>query len=94
MRKKNIKTTQSIKQHINTIKRQRITQIFYLPKGKHLQEESIVFLDRINSCDNRIISSEKINDIRLFTLSNYGHYIFLVKLSMHFTRIYENVDRG
>jgi len=81
-------------QHLATIKKQHFTQIFYLPKGKSLEEDSIVFLDRINSCSNQNIPRENIQEKRLFTLSNYGFYVFLIKLSIHFTRMREGVDRS
>jgi hypothetical protein len=89
-----IKDPMAIENHINLIKKQRITQIFYLPKGGNLQNDSIVFLDRVNSCDNVFLEREKIRDMRLFTLSNYGLYLFIFKLSIHFTRITEGVDRS
>jgi hypothetical protein len=30
----------------------------------------------------------------LFTLSNFGFYLYLLKLSIHFTRIQEKIDRS
>lgn len=87
------KTETDIKNHIEAIKAQKITQIFYLPKGKGLPEDSIVFFDRINNCSNHFISRDNLKSKRLFVLSNYGFYLFLVKLSIHFTRIQEKVDR-
>ena len=86
-------TPQQIKQHITAIKKQEITQIFYLPaQGK--MKQSIVFLDRINNCDNSILNRRKLKAGRVFTLSNYGFYLFLLKLSMSFTRIGEGVNRS
>lgn len=81
-----------VNEHIDTIKKQQITQIFYLPKVGDL-EDSIVFLDRINNCSNNSINRENIINDRLFTLSDYGFYLFLFKLSIHFTRIKEGVER-
>lgn len=78
--------------HINAIRRQKITQIFYLPKSSKINE-SIVFLDRINNCSIKVIKSENISSERIFTLSDYGFYIFLLKLSISFTRIAEKVNR-
>jgi len=89
-----IKDERSIEDHISSIRNQRITQIFYLPKGGALSNESIVFLDRVNSCDNTFLKREKLRDIRIFTLSNYGLYLFVFKLSVHFTRITEGIDRS
>ncbi len=80
-------------EHLSVLRKQYYTQIFYLPKGRLLDEESIVFLDRINHCSNKIIPRETLQDLRLFTLSNYGFYVFLIKLSIHFTRMRDSVDR-
>ncbi|MCX8481216.1 MAG: hypothetical protein ORN58_04775 [Sediminibacterium sp.] len=89
---KSSKTQQQINEHILAIKKQSVTQIFYLPKNGSI-DESIVFLDRINNICNTSISRKKIIEQRLFTLSNYGLYLFLFKLSIHFTRIQEKIDR-
>ncbi|HMS70782.1 MAG: hypothetical protein WAT92_17525 [Saprospiraceae bacterium] len=83
---------QKIKDHIAAIKSQIITQIFYLPANSEIPE-AIVFLDRLNNCNIDVITSDTINKKRLFTLSNYGFYLLLLKLSMAFTRIGESVDR-
>jgi len=88
-----IKDVDSIDSHVRDIRKQRITQIFYLPPHGMLERESIVFFDRINNCDTKYIDFEKLKGIRLFTLSNYGLYLFLFKLSVHFTRILEGIDR-
>lgn len=84
---------QSIRDHLNSIRHQMITQIFYLPAGQFLAEESIVFFDRLISCDNNYIKREDLSRLRLFSLSQFGHYLLLFKLSIHFTRIQEFVDR-
>ncbi len=86
-------TLEAIKNHIEAIKKQLITQIMFLPKGSKLQDDSIVFLDRVNNYPLGELSIEDIKRNKLFVLSNYGLYIFLIKLSIHFTRIQENVDR-
>ena len=39
----------AINNHIEAIKKQLITQIIFLPKGNKLQDDSIVFLDRVNN---------------------------------------------
>lgn len=90
--KKGIETAKTIDNHIETIKKQQITQIFYLPKTEDL-DDSIVFLDRVNNCSNKYIDRDTIFHKRLFTLSDYGFYLFLFKLSIHFTRIKEGIER-
>jgi hypothetical protein len=87
------KSTEQITDHINAIKKQEITQIFYLPKFDGKLEESIVFLDRVNNMPNTLIERDKITSNRIFTLSDYGAYLFLLKLSIHFTRVQDKVER-
>lgn len=83
----------AIIEHINCIKKQKVTQIFYLPKGALLEHDSIIIFSMVSSCLNESIPRDSIKQRRLFTLSNYGFYLFLFKLSIHFTRIREDVDR-
>jgi hypothetical protein len=82
-----------LKQHLSSIRNQYVTQMFYLPQGSILEEEAIVLLDKINNCDSSIIERERLKDMRLFSLSDYGFYLFLFKLSVHFTRVREKIDR-
>jgi hypothetical protein len=84
----------ALESHIRAIVRQEITTFFYLPKGALLPEDHIALLDRINNCDLRFLSEEFVRENRLFSLSNYGLYLFLLKISIHFTRITEGLDRG
>lgn len=88
------KQEENLKQHLESIRKQYITQILYLPLGGGLDYEGIVFLDRINNCQNTIIEKSDLNAKRLFTLSNYGHYLLLTKISIHFSRLQERVDRN
>jgi hypothetical protein len=83
-----------ISQHIKEIREQRISSIFYLPKGGELPEDCIALLDSINNCKTTFVNSEEVPGKRLFSLSNYGFYVLLFKLSIHFTRIREAVERG
>lgn len=83
----------SIEAHIDAVKKQFISHIFYLPKGCELKRESIVFLDRLNNGLLKSICEEDIANTKLFTLSDYGFYFFLIKLSIHFTRIREGIER-
>lgn len=88
------KHEENLRQHIEAIRKQHITQILYLPPGGSLDYEGIVFLDRINNCQNTSIERDKLKTRRLFNLSNYGHYLLLTKISIHFSRLQENVDRN
>ncbi len=79
--------------HINSIKNQEITSILYLPQGGGFDYEGIVFLDRIISCDSNSVCGATLLKERMFILSDYGFYLFLFKLSLHFTRVQEQVER-
>ena len=74
---------------IAAIKKQKVTSVFYLPKGEALTEECVVFLDNLHSMP--AVSCKK--KAKLFTLSQAGFYLFLFKLSVHFCRFQENIDR-
>ena len=87
------KNQSALDQHLDRLRKQHITQILYLPNGYGLEYEGIVFLDRINNCQNRSIPRDNLKQSRLFNLSNYGHYLLLIKLSIHFSRLQENIDR-
>ena len=78
---------------INDIRRQRFTTLFYLPKGVGLDEDYVALLDQ---CLNCVLSEERYVEYsarKLFTLSDYGFFLFLFKLSIHFMRITENLER-
>ena len=87
------KVLEMVQTHIGDIKKQRITQILFLPKGRGLSGDSLVFLDRIFNAGSQTIDRISLESRRLFPLSDYGLYLFLLKLSIHFTRIQERVDR-
>jgi len=82
-----------IDSHIDSVRHQRITQVFFLPKIEDKIDDSIVFFDRVCNFPNKLIDRDNLKERRLFTLSDYGAYLFLLKLSIHFTRIKDNVER-
>lgn len=79
--------------HEQAIRRQAITQIFFLPQGGKLDNDAIVFLDRIISVANDTVERETLADRRLFTLSDFGAWLLTLKLSIHLCRIRDKVDR-
>ena len=82
-----------ISNYISSLRKQQITNAFYLPKSKNL-DEAVAFFDYTNSFDINFVDRESLKDKRLVSLSNYGFYILLLKLSIHFTRIQEKVQRN
>ena len=84
---------ESVRGHIDSIKRQEATQFFYFPRGGNLENDSIIDFSLICSCTNKSIARESLRQKRLFSLSNYGFYLLLFKMSIHFCRMGENIDR-
>jgi hypothetical protein len=80
--------------HESDIRQQLITQIFFLPQGAKLSDDSIVFLDRLNSAPSNTVDLRKVPQNRLFTLSDFGAWLLALKLSIHFCRIRDRVDRN
>ena len=86
--------SEQVKNHLRDLKNQKITQALFLPKGANLSYDAIVFFDRMI---NLPISNKLVNQMthnKIFTLSNFGFYLFLLKLSVHFTRIQEKIERN
>jgi len=85
---------QRIKSTVDSIKKQEKTNMFYLPQGQHMQEESIALFENMLSINrDKFFSLAMQSESKIATLGNYGFYMFLLKLSIHFTRIQESVDR-
>ena len=77
---------------INSIKAQETTSIFYLPAGGPLEEDYIARFDEAQSMP--LAAHDKSTEpAKLFTLSNVGFYMLVFKLSVHFCRLQENVNR-
>jgi hypothetical protein len=77
---------------INSIKLQKVTSLFYLPKGGCLESDYIAVLDDLHTLPVQIFC-KKSDKEKQFTLSQAGFYLFLFKLSIHFCRFHENVFR-
>lgn len=75
---------------IEAIRKQAVTSIFYLPAEDPLGEEYVALLDDLHSMP---VAAHEKND-KLFALSMAGFYLFVFKLSVHFCRLHENVDRA
>jgi hypothetical protein len=82
---------EKVASRLKDIKAQRVTNMFYLPADGLLDEDHVALLDDLHSIpiDVHRQSAEK-----LFTLSMAGFYLFVFKLSVHFCRLHENVDRS
>jgi hypothetical protein len=84
-----------IEQKIKAVRAQNITNMFYLPKLKHV-EESVAMLEDAHSMPlEAFLSPAPTSNGRkkLFTLSQFAFYLFMFKLSVHFCRMHENIQR-
>jgi hypothetical protein len=81
---------EAIASRMTSIRKQETSAFFYLPPGPGIEEESVVYLDGIQSLPLPLLRPPQ---GRLAMLSQYGFYLFLLKLSYHLCRVKENVDR-
>ena len=89
-----VSSNERLRQLIKDIRGQQITKIFFLPKGGGLKEDSLAFFDAVSSCPIGNVPKEALRKKRLFRLGDYGFYCFLFKLSIHFSRMREQLTRG
>lgn len=86
-------SSEKIQQKILAIKAQQITTIFYLPAGDGLDKDHMVLLDDIHTIPAKAFEQET-GKSKQFTLSLFGFYLFVFKLSVHFCRLHEGVNRA
>ncbi|MGS4991183.1 hypothetical protein ACVDG9_24680 [Roseibium sp. RP-7] len=77
---------------IDSIRAQKTTNIFYLPAGGPLTDEYIVRLDESQSIPRSMLEEGGTTE-KLLTLSNTGFYMLIFKISIHFCRLHEKVNR-
>ncbi|MDP5309266.1 hypothetical protein [Paracoccus spongiarum] len=77
---------------IAAIKAQKTSNIFYLPAGGVLQEDYIVRFDDAHNMPVAALANSEDRE-KLFTLNNTGFYMLVLKLSVHFCRLHEKVNR-
>lgn len=77
---------------INAIKEQKVSTLFYLPKGAGLNDDYVALLDDVYTVPFPAFTAQN-NKHKLFTLSQVGFYLFLFKLSVHFCRFHEDIVR-
>lgn len=81
-----------ISSRLHAIREQKVTTMFYLPKGGNLDDEYVAVLDDLHTIPLNAFVNDNTRK-KLFTLSQAGFYLFLLKLSVHFCRFHENLSR-
>jgi hypothetical protein len=77
---------------LRQIRSQHVSNIFYLPELPGTIPESMVVLDDVHRHPLKHFL-EVATPKKVFTLSQTAFYYFLIKLSIHFTRVREGVHR-
>ena len=75
----------------SAIRKQELSRVMYFPPHG-IEDEFIALLDDIYMVPLRDFYHSK--DTCFFRLNNAGFFVFLLKLSIHFTRMQENVARS
>ncbi|MCR6637735.1 MAG: hypothetical protein NVV82_01715 [Sporocytophaga sp.] len=89
-----------IKNFVSDLKSNRITNLLYFPKiekdGLELHPESFVRFDYPVALPASFISKlgKEYGGDRIVSLSNYGFYLLIFKLSIHYCRLREGVFRN
>lgn len=77
---------------IDSIMNQSTTTMFYLPKCQYITQDAIVRLDMAYSINLNHLKA-KVNDNKICSLNQFGFYLLLFKLSVHFCRLHEGIER-
>ena len=83
---------QAVNNKIRSIKEQKVSNFFYLPAQGVLEEDYVVWLSDMHSSLARKFSDSQAKT-KIFSLNMTGFYFFLFKLSIHFCRFHEELDR-
>jgi hypothetical protein len=88
-------TTNQIATFTSNVKSQLTTNIFYLPADDRGGKEYLVLLDHVFWFPTSELNTYRsdISRTRIVSLSHFGHYLFLLKLSYHLCRLPEQCDR-
>jgi hypothetical protein len=86
------RTPEQIAATLSDVRKQRVTNIFYLPELPRQVEESIIVLDDVHAHPVKDFANLK-DKSRLFSLNMYAFYLFIMKLSIHLCRFQEGIER-
>jgi len=84
---------QRVSDHLKQVRAQAVTHLFYLPGGAAMDGEHVALLQDLHSLPTQAMAEDP-SKPRLASLSQFAFYLLLFKLSVHFCRFLEGVDRG
>lgn len=70
------------------------TNVIYFPKASPTDTAYYALLDRICHISRNSLPVDFAGKSKVFTLSQVGFYLFLIKISIHFTRLQEGITRS
>ena len=79
--------------HIADIRAQRVSSMFFLPSHPGVGGDCIACLDQIYTVPLQTFTERAVTK-RVFSLRDTAFYLLLFKLSFHFCRLHENIDRS
>lgn len=77
---------------ISSIKNQNTTNILFLPESQFITQDAVVRLDMAYSISLNHLKA-KSGDYKICSLNQFGFYLLLFKLSVHFCRLHEGIER-
>jgi len=86
---------QKVDSIIVQLKQQIFTNLIYVPHPDNTKEGFLAFLDKAFHVAPSVVKKlcDNLESERYITLSNFGSYLFIVKLSFHFCRVPEEIER-
>lgn len=82
-----------VDEKLAAIRAQKTSNMFFLPAGGPTVEDHVIRLDDAHSMPVAAHNIAAEHREKLFTLSNTGFYMLVLKLSVHFCRLHEKVNR-
>jgi hypothetical protein len=88
-------TPQQLDNFQRTLKRQEYTNLFYLPPNPVNGKDYMVRLDKIHWVPQTQLKGviEDLENNRFISLSDWGYYLFLTKITLHVCRVPEEIER-
>lgn len=89
------RSKEKVESILNQVRNQLVSNLLFLPNPKNQEDGFIAFFDKAFSLPTNAIPSlfSDLKKERYLTLDNFGSYLLIVKLSFHFCRVPEEVER-
>lgn len=83
---------EKVKNHILAIKNQEVSNRFFLPQAQSLDSEYVALFDDAHSLPLDFYLQQP-DKKAYIALSDNGFYLFMIKLAIHFCRLFDGVER-